>query len=172
MSDALSVQVPLLVDVGWKPIPNLFVGGFLGAAVGGAAGQIARTCDHLAVNCVGLGFRGGLLLEYNFRPAEPINPWVGYGFGYEIGGSSGSNAGTSISNSVRGFEYAHLFGGIDLRLQDFFGIGPFAEGALGKYDFAESQTNAGGLVTHVGGSIDDKAYHVWLLLGVRAVLLP
>ncbi len=172
MSDAFSVQVPLLMDVGWKPIPQLFIGVFVGGVVGGAAGQVALTCERLGVNCVGLGFRGGILAEWNVRPGENINPWFGYGFGYELAGSSGSKGRTSISNSVRGFEYAHLLGGVDFRLQEYFGIGPFVDAALGSYDVAESETNRGGLVVKRGGAIVDQAIHLWLTFGVRVVLLP
>jgi hypothetical protein len=172
MSDALSLQAPFIVDIGGKPIPHLFVGASLGAAIGGAAGAIERTCEQLAVNCVGVGFRGSVLVAYNARPDEAINPWVGAGFGYEIGSSSGTNGRTTITNSFRGFEFGHLLGGIDFRLQEYFGIGPFIDAALGRYDFAESDTNAGGLVTHRGGTIEDKSFHVWLILGVRVVLFP
>jgi hypothetical protein len=172
MSDAFSIQAPLLVDIGWKPIPHLFIGAFLGTAVGGAAGQVERTCEQLSVNCVGVGYRAGAVVEWNVRPGEKINPWFGYGFGYELGGSNGSNGSSSISNSVRGFEYAHVLAGVDLRLQEYFGIGPFVDAALGTYDVAESRTNQGGLVVNRGGAIEDKSFHVWLTLGVRVVLLP
>jgi hypothetical protein len=172
MSDAFGIQAPFIIDIGGKPIPHLFIGAFLGAAVGGAAGQIERTCEQLVVNCVGVGFRVGALIEWNVRPSEAVNPWFGYGFGYEIGGSNGSNQRTKISNSVRGFELGHFLAGVDFRLQEYFGIGPFVDAALGRYDAAESQTDQGGLVTHRGGAIDEKSFHVWLMLGVRAVLLP
>jgi hypothetical protein len=172
MSDAFSAQAPLILDVGWKIIPNLFVGVFAGAAVGGAAGQVDDACQQLGVSCVGLAFRGGILAQWNFRPDKTVNPWAGYGFGYEFGGSSGSNAKNNISNAVRGFDYAHLLGGVDFRLQDWFGIGPFVDAAIGSYDVASSSTNAGGRVLNRGGAIDDKAIHIWLTLGVRIVMLP
>jgi hypothetical protein len=172
MSDALSVQGPLLVDVGGKPIRQLFIGAYLGVAVGGAAGQIAKNCNDLGVSCIGVGGRGGLLVEANLRPGEAVNPWVGAGFGYELGYSSGSAPGTTISNFVRGFEYTHLLGGIDFRLQEWFGIGPFLDFSIGKYDFAQSRSNAGGLGETRGGDITEKAFHYWLIVGPRAVLLP
>ncbi|MDB5212431.1 MAG: hypothetical protein JWO86_358 [Myxococcaceae bacterium] len=172
MSDAFSAQVPLLLDLGWKPFRPFFIGVFVGTALGGAAGQVDTTCQQLGVNCVGVAFRGGILAEWNFRPGERVNPWVGYGFGYELGRSSGSSGSNSISNSVQGFELAHLLAGVDFRLQEYFGIGPFVDGALGTYDIAQSETNQGGRVGRRGGDITDKAMHVWLTLGVRVVLLP
>jgi hypothetical protein len=172
MSDAFSVQVPFILDIGGKPIPELFVGAFLGAALGGAAGQVDHACTQLNVSCLGAGFRGGVLVEYNLRPGDALNPWLGAGFGYEIGGSNGSNGLNTISNSYRGFEFGHLLGGLDFRLQDYFGIGPFLDAALGRYDYAQNQTNQGGYVSTLGGNLDAKSFHGWLILGVRAVLFP
>jgi hypothetical protein len=171
MSDALSIQVPLIVDIGGRPIPRLFVGAYLGTALGGAAGKLAATCQQLAVNCIGVGFRGGVLVEYSLHPEAAINPWFGYAFAYEIGLSSGSNGTNSISNTVRGFEYAHLLAGADFRLQEYFGIGPFLDVSLGSYDVAQSETNVGGLITKLG-DISGQALHAWLIFGVRAVLFP
>jgi hypothetical protein len=172
MSDAFGAQAAFLADIGWKPISHLFIGVFVGTAVGGAAGQVARTCEQLAVNCVGVGYRAGVLVEWNLRPRETVNPWFGYGFGYELGSSSGSKDRTSISNSFRGFEFAHVLAGVDFRLQDWFGIGPFVDGAIGSYGVAESETNQGGRVAKRGGVIEDTSLHLWLTFGVRIVLLP
>jgi hypothetical protein len=52
MSDSVSGQVPILIDIGGKPIPNLFVGGYLGLGFGGVAGatkpvgSIRDQCAH------------------------------------------------------------------------------------------------------------------------------
>ena len=172
MADALSVQLPFLVDLGFKPIPALFIGVYLGAAVGGATGAVEQQCNSVGISCTGVGFRGGLQVQYNFLPAQRINPWVGYGFGYELGGSNGSNGDRSVSNSYRGFELGHILAGADIRLQDYFGIGPFLDAAMGQYDAAKNETNDGGYISTLGGKIDDKAMHAWIIVGVRAVLLP
>lgn len=172
MSDALTVQLPFLLDVGVKPITQVFIGLYLGAAVGGAAGIVEQQCGAVGLSCTGLGFRGGLQVQYNFLPAARVNPWLGYGIGYEIGGSNGSNGDRSISNSYRGFEFAHILGGADFRLTEYFGIGPFLDIALGQYDTAKSEAENGGRVTTLGGSITDKSPHAWFILGVRAVMFP
>lgn len=172
MSDALTVQVPFIVDVGVKPFEPLFIGIYLGAAVGGAAGVVEQQCANVGLSCTGLGFRGGLQVQYNIAPAARINPWVGYGIGYELGGSNGSNGDRSISNSYRGFEFAHILGGADVRLTEYFGIGPFLDVAIGQYDHAKSEANDGGRVQTLGGSIPDKSPHAWFIVGVRATMFP
>ena len=172
MSDALSAQLPFLLDIGAKPFRYVFVGAYLGVAVGAAAGSIAESCSALAVSCMGLGFRGGLQVQVHIRPDKRLNPWIGYGFGYEIGGSRGENETTTVKNNVRGFEIGHFLAGLDIRVDDYFAAGPFVDVALGKYDLAESLINAGGLVNTRGGQLEEKASHIWLILGARAVLFP
>ena len=172
MSDAMTVQVPFLLDVGIKPFYPLFIGVYLGAAVGGAAGVVEQQCTSVGLSCTGLGFRAGLQAQYHFLPAARVNPWVGYGIGYELGGLNGSNGDRSISSSYRGFEFAHVLGGADLRLTEYFGIGPFLDVAIGQYDTAKSEAEDGGRVQTLGGKITDKSPHAWFLLGVRATMFP
>jgi hypothetical protein len=172
MSDALTVQLPFIVDVGVKPLAPLFIGVYLGAAVGGAAGVVEQQCNGVGLSCTGVGFRGGLSVQYNFLPAARINPWIGYGIGYEIGGSNGSSGDRSVSNSYRGFEFAHILGGADVRLTEYFGIGPFLDVAIGQYDVAKSEVNNGGRVQTLGGIIPDKSPHAWFIVGVRATMFP
>jgi hypothetical protein len=172
MSDAFGVQVPFLIDIGYKFIPQLFIGVYLGVAIGGASGATDAQCAQVGINCTGLGFRGGVMAQYNFSPEKLVNPWIGFGFGYELGGTMGSTDENSISASYRGFELAHLMGGVDFRIQDYFGVGPFLDIAIGQYDNAKIEQNAGGHVTTLGGSITDKSPHAWGIIGVRAVAFP
>jgi hypothetical protein len=172
MSDALTVQLPFIIDVGVKPFASLFIGVYLGAAIGGAAGVVEQQCNGVGLGCTGLGFRGGVQVQYNFRPAARINPWIGYGIGYELGGSNGASGDRSVSNSYRGFEFGHILGGADIRLSEYFGIGPFVDVAIGQYDVAKSEVNDGGRVQTLGGLIPNKSPHAWLIAGVRATMFP
>jgi len=124
------------------------------------------------VNCNGLSLRFGGLVQYNIRPAATVNPWVGVAIGYEIARSSGTNGKNSVENRLAGLELAHLMAGVDFRLGPLFGIGPFADFALGQYSTAETVQNAGGRVTTLGGDIADSALHEWVTLGARGVFFP
>src|SRR4051794_2710215 len=48
MSDLFSGQVPLFVEIGGKPSPNVFIGGYLGLGFGGSAD---KACDRSGVSC-------------------------------------------------------------------------------------------------------------------------
>lgn len=172
MSDAVGIQIPLILDIGVKPIDALFIGGYFGIAQGGAAGAIADVCAHLAVSCNGLSLRFGAQVHYAFRPAATVNPWVGLAIGYEIARSSGASGKNSVDNTLSGLELVHLMGGVDFRLARAFGIGPFADFAFGQYSTAQTKQDAGGRVTTLGGAIDNPALHEWLTLGVRGVFFP
>jgi hypothetical protein len=172
MSDAVGIQVPLILDIGAKPFAPLFIGGYFGIAAGGAAGAIADVCAHLDVSCNGLSLRFGGQVQYNIRPAALVNPWVGFAIGYEIARSSGTNGKNNVENTLSGLEFAHLMAGVDFRLGSAFGIGPFADLALGQYSTAKTVQNAGGRVTTLGGDISDSALHEWVTLGVRGVFFP
>lgn len=172
MSDAVGLQVPLILDIGAKPFEHVFLGAYFGIAQGGAAGAVADVCAHLGVSCDGLSLRFGGQVHYAFRPAATVNPWLGLAVGYEIARSSGTSGKNSVTNTLAGLEFIHVLGGVDFRLSNVFGIGPFVDLALGQYSTAETKQDAGGRVTTLGGAIDATALHEWLTLGVRGVFFP
>jgi hypothetical protein len=172
MSDAVGIQVPLILDIGAKPFEHVFIGAYFGIAQGGAAGTVASVCAHLGVSCDGLSLRFGAQVHYAFRPAATVNPWLGLAIGYEIARSSGTSGKNSVTNTLAGLEFVHVLGGVDFRLSNVFGIGPFVDFALGRYSTAETKQDAGGRVTTLGGAINDPALHEWLTLGVRGVFFP
>jgi hypothetical protein len=168
MSDAFSAQWPLMLEIGGKPIPNLFIGAYFLTGVGGAAGAAADTCSRANISCTGVNVRLGVELQYHVAPADKINPWFGYGIGYEAGALSGTANGQDFTVSAAGPEFAHLSAGLDFRLSRVFGIGPVASYSLGQY--ATLKVQQGG--STVDGDIKEKALHQWLMLGGRVVFFP
>jgi len=168
MSDTFGVHLPLLVDVGGKVIPQLFVGGYLGVSFGGAGGATGRDCDRDNDSCGALGFRFGAQVQYHILPDRKVNPWVGYGIGYEIQQLSRTRRGNDVTTSLGGFEFAHFLFGVDFRLSRVFGIGPFLDISLGQYGTQSSTTNN---VTS-SGPIGSTSVHEWFTLGVRGVFFP
>ena len=168
MSDYFSPQVPITVDIGGKPIPELFIGAYIGLGFGGAAGKFAEACSRANASCVAAGFRIGVEAAYHLAPDSKMDPWFGYGIGFAGEGVSGSANGRTTSLSLAGPEYGHFMGGLDFRIDKTFGIGPMIDFGIGKYTRAKSETI--GLSTE--GDVKDTALHEWLTLGVRVVILP
>lgn len=168
MGNTFSGQVPLILDVGGKPWPNLFLGGYLGLGFGGAAGSSGQVCSQENVSCVTASLRLGLEAQYHFAPAASMNPWIGYGIGYESTGFSGSNGSNTFSVAAAGWELGHFMGGVDFRLSPKVGIGPMVDFSVGQYN--KVSVNQGGQTTDA--SIANQALHEWLLIGVRLVFFP
>ena len=115
-------------------------------------------------------FRLGLEVQYHFKPSETLNPWLGYGAGFESATQSidDREQGYSETTALSGYTYAQLSGGFDLRKKTV-GFGPYAELALGR--FTQTSTEVNGVET-ASGDIADPAWHAWLSLGFRMVLFP
>lgn len=163
MSDFATGQVPLIVDVGGKVLPELFIGGYVGLAFGGEAGAAKQACDSNGGGCVNVAVTLVIEAQYHILPAGKVNPWLGYGIGIEsIAGSAGNNGGDT--SGFTGWQYARFSGGVDFRLNRVFGVGPFVDLALGDYSKADFNS------THL--DIAQTTMHEWLTIGARFVFLP
>jgi hypothetical protein len=164
MSDGVSGQVPIIVDIGGKVIPELFIGGYFGLGFGGTAGQLQEECKATDQTCVAVSAQLGIEAQYHILPAGSVNPWLGYGLGFESLAVSIPVDGATETRSLGGFQFARLSDGVDFRVNRGFGVGPFVEYSLGQYSS-----------NHFRGrdiDIPNKSGHQWLTFGVRFVLFP
>ncbi|HEX5098761.1 MAG TPA: hypothetical protein VFV94_04645 [Polyangiaceae bacterium] len=158
MSDFASGQVPIFVEVGGKPIKHLFLGGYMGFGFGGPAGFLKEACNG---RCSAASFRLGIEGQLHMLPAALANPWLGYGIGLES-----VAVGTSGDDSIAfaGVELARFSAGVDFRLTEVFGVGPFVDFSMGNY----SSISLG----DVSVDIPHTTLHEWLTLGARFVFFP
>ncbi|MBX3185396.1 MAG: hypothetical protein KF819_00210 [Labilithrix sp.] len=155
LGETWSPQLLTWVDVGGKPIPELFIGGYLATGLGGVGD--GQACS----SCTAYSFRIGAQIQYHFQPANKVDPWIGYGLGWDFSGVfTSARFGRAGSLRLSGPEFAHLMGGLDFRISRVFGVGPFADFALGTYTTAD------------GGSIPDTALHQWLIVGAKFTFFP
>lgn len=169
MSDFTTGQVPLFVEIGGKPIRELFVGGYLGLGFGAAAGQLSDTCDQANLDCMSVSTRIGVEVQWHILPHADFNPWVGYGIGLESSSMYVAQGDEDGNYSMAGFELARLSAGVDYRISRVFGIGPFVDFSLGKYYSYRIDAPA---FPDTEGDIDDTAFHEWLTIGARFVFFP
>jgi hypothetical protein len=164
MSDTVSGQVPIIVDVGGKVIPHLFIGGYFGLGFGGTAGAVHDSCKAANEDCLGVSIQLGIEAQYHILPSGSVDPWLGYGIGVESLGVSEAHGSTTQTTTFTGYQFARLSAGADFRVTRGFGVGPFVEYSLGQYNTINSE----------GQDLDipNKAGHQWLTLGVRMVLFP
>jgi hypothetical protein len=169
MSNFFAGQVPIFVELGGKPIPNVFVGGYLGLGFGGTAGQIRGLCDQANMTCSVLSVHIGAEFQYHVLPKGEINPWFGYGIGYESTGILMAQGGQSGTVSVTGLEFARFMGGVDFRVSQVFGLGPVVDLSLGNYSRVRSDIPGEPVVDQ---DLEPQAMHQWLTLGARGVFFP
>jgi hypothetical protein len=178
MSDSFGSEVPFLVDIGAKVIPNLFVGGYVGIGLGISVGALRDRCEESNATCLGSDLRLGAQVQYHILPQGNANPWFGYGIGFELISVSvkpnGQPAGTIASSEdgtveASGFEFAHLMAGVDVRMSRGFGLGPFLDLSLGQYSHMKVDVPRWPAEDR---DIPDKAMHQWLALGLRCVFFP
>lgn len=169
MSDLVAPQVPLIIDIGGKPIKQLFLGAYVGVGAGAVAGETDDWCDRENLDCIALSLQAGVQVQYHILPHEDLNPWIGYGLGLEsviIGITHGDEDG---SLSFGGFQFARFMGGVDFRINRTLGIGPFVDFALGQYGGYRYDAP---VITDDEGDYDDKKLHEWLTIGARFVFFP
>jgi len=165
LSDITSGQVPIIVDIGGKAIPQLFLGGYLGLGFGGAGGKASDQCEALNATCASVSFNLGVEAQYHILPQNSVNPWIGYGLGFQSLAMGRKVNGDTVTGSFSGFEFARLMGGVDFRLNRVFGVGPFVDLSMAKYgSYKDDDDNS--------HDIPETALHEWLTLGVRFVFFP
>jgi hypothetical protein len=172
MSHDFATQIPLLVELGAKVHPMIFLGAYTGLSLGGTSSAFsdAQGCGKGGRSCLASTLRIGFEVQIHFQPAERVNPWIGYGIGFESASASANGGGAvEASESFTGFELARFAGGIDFRLSRIFGIGPFAELPFGTYSHAHVLGADG---TTADSPITNTALHVWPTIGVRGVFFP
>jgi hypothetical protein len=170
MSDSLDAQVPVQIDLGFRPDPHLFVGaygsyGFVLPASGVCQGG----------NCSGSDVRAGLEAQYHFRPGRRFDPWLGVGAGYEwlhlaswsTGQRDGIDTSTDTNLSLRGWEIVNAQAGLDYALCTGVRVGPFVGFSLGQFENESQSSTVRGIEHASSTDIQQTALHEWLTLGVR-----
>jgi len=170
-------QIPMVVDIGARFARSFFVGAFVGFGFGatGSDSRVEAACiddddnGQNEIACSAVSVRLGIEGLYSFLPDESLNPWVGYGIGYEgaVAELTDRYRGLEENVSSSGFTYADISVGFDLRKK--LGVGPFIDVALGQFN--RTVTDLGDRGTYKS-KIENQALHGWLTLGFRFVVNP
>lgn len=163
LSNVVSGQIPIWLDVGYRITPAIYVGLYGQYGIAFVNKDQNTECKADGVSCSASDIRFGVNAHYHFSPGQSVDPWAGIGIGYEILGFSGSGGGQDVSSSTKGLEFLNLQGGADFLATSGLSVGPFASFSLGQY--SSTSVTAPGI--DQSGSIDNTAMHEWLVIGVR-----
>jgi hypothetical protein len=185
VTDASAGALPIILDLGWRFLPQLYVG-----AYGQFAPVFTRnnpmSCPD-GFDCWAHDWRFGVQADFHFLPRSRLDPYFGLGTGYEIlennvhgttpvptaGGPVIGNIATNVTDS--GYEFLNATFGLDLRVDSVFGVGPFVTGTLGRYtdhDGTQSITVGGTAVQSGSVSPVDHAMHELVFAGLRGTFNP
>jgi len=162
-------QFPIGLQVGWAVTPAFFIGAYGSVAPGGAGSSVSETCQTYDYNCSSISFHGGLAVEYRFNTPEPIQPWIGYGIGYESASVSISSPSASGSITATGWEFGRFRAGVDFLPLASVGLGLYTEASVGQYGHLHEQ-NPDGSTTDI--DVSQTALHEWFSIGVRVRFMP
>lgn len=168
LSGYFAVQFPLWLDLGYR-FDRVFVGAY-GQYAFGLPGSYCRDCSSHGVR---VGF------ELQWHPFDrlgdqlQVDPWFGVGFGYEWATSSSSAYPHSIT--FQGWDFLRLGLGLDFAITNTLALGPFVEWSLGQFSQEEFTYSGCAYCVNSGQgsvSIDRKALHFWLALGLKLTWRP
>jgi hypothetical protein len=158
MTDLVSGQIPIQLDVTYRFNPNWQVGLYFQYGIAFPASSFCPT----GASCSGSNVRFGAEAMYTF-PSQGFSPWLGLGLGFEWQNLFASAGGVSADFQVSGFEYLIFQAGGDWHVSPNFKMGPFLSFSFGSYDSLK--------VTALGvtqsGSIANTTTHEWLQLGLK-----
>jgi hypothetical protein len=175
LDQGISGAIPIWVDIGYRVVPQAFVGVYGQYAFGFMGDQLGPVCDASdQVSCSATTIRIGLQAHYHPIPESLANPWVGLGFGYEWLSFGVEGGGNEVTITGHGFEFANLQAGLDFKVTDNFYLGPALSFSLGQYSDVSADCSGAASMACASApeEIEDKALHEWLMLSVRGAYAP
>jgi hypothetical protein len=158
LSDTISGQIPIWVDLGYRFGRRFELGAFFIYGFGLVPTNVCKG-DECSIHEITFG----LDARFHFALSSAFDPWVSVGAGYALlqASASGTLDGEPVSSSIQfsGPEVAHIQLGADTWVGSFSTIGPFATFSAAVY----SNASSGG----VSATNLSTAFHEWVFLGIR-----
>jgi hypothetical protein len=172
-------QVPLWFDLGLHFSEHFTVGMYLSYGSGISSDELGRACDSaeaeaeavgVDLSCSSSDVRLGAQFLFHILPAQLVDPWVGVGTGWEwfsftqrisAGGESASGTFT-----VSGWEMFNLQAGVDFKLADRMGLGPFVSFSNGSFGSVKTSCE-NTTCNEQSDDITNTASHQWLMFGAK-----
>ena len=167
----ISATVPIWLDAGYRFNGRFYLGAYAILAPGITNGSNCTECS--AAN-----YRIGVNGHVHFIPEGTLDPYIGFGAGYEVislsrknvplQNAAGQTALGTVDLTAKGWEVANLQFGMDIRVTDLVRIRPFISLGL------DITTKAGATIGSTTSEVTDldTTVHEWLSFGVGGVFNP
>jgi len=171
MSDLVSSSVPLQLDLMFATSDKTAAGLYLGYANNTVGGDLKSLCDASGTSCTSNTFRVGLQFTGQLLDLGIVGLWGGVGTGYEALNVKLSGGGNKLEAQYRGWEWATISAGADLKLIPLINLGLYASYGFGQFNVASAKATIGGVSSDQAGSMaPDKASHNMFQIGLRGLL--
>lgn len=168
-SDNVSMMVPFGVGAGVRWPSGTYLGayfsyGILAMKHGGVA------CPAGWTRCTGHDVRLGAEMLFHLRSRKPVDPWFGFGFGYEwltYHASLAQSAGELTDTvTIEGYEYLNLQLGIDFALRKALTLGPVLTFTFASYGDLTAERTGSATSPSTSQGIA-SGFHTWVFVGAR-----
>jgi len=174
LDNAIKGALPIWADLGYRVLPELFLGLYGQYGFGFSGHMFGDACDdNPEPDCSASSLRLGLEVHYHPVPESVANPWVGLGLGYEWLMFAIERGGSGLSFTVHGFELLNLQAGLDFKVTDNFYLGPALSFSLGQYSEVSADCTGGDANDcPEDPEVEETALHEWLVLALRGAYAP
>ncbi len=161
-SDGLSSQVPVQVDV-------MFGGSSLqlGIYAGWALNNVKKDAFGPGTTGTSSTMRAGVQVTSEFVDLGLVGVWAGLGTGYESLQVNVTTPFGKAEQTLRGWEFATLSAGADLKFIPLVSVGLYGSAAFGQFNTFTQKDPSG---ETSGGLGPDKAIHQMYTIGLRGAL--
>jgi hypothetical protein len=139
---------------------------YLGYASNTVGGTLKTQCDAGGLSCSSTTVRLGLQFTGQLLDLGLVGLWGGVGTGYEALNLKVPVAGSTADLQFRGWEWATLSAGADLKLIPLLNLGLYASYGFGQYNVLEVKGSAGG---SAGSLSPNQASHNMFQIGLRGL---
>ena len=165
-SDFIKSSMPFQIDAMFKTSRTTAAGLYLGYASNTVGGQLKALCN-LGASCSSNTFRAGLQFTGDLLDLGFISLWGGVGTGYESFNFKVEAGGGKLEGQYRGWEWATISAGADLKPLKLINAGLFVSYGFGQFRVQSFKVTGYPDETHGIGS--DKATHNLFQIGLSYI---
>ncbi len=165
LDDLVRHKIPIWFELGYRFNPAVWGGLYLELA----PASMDRSFCLAGADCDAYGVRVGVDMQLHFAPRATMDPWIGFGMGWEFLSVEAYDAsiGDISQFTWGGLELPLLEAGLDLAVSPRATFGPYVAWSIAH--FTRYGVESPGL-PDLSGDIDDRAIHTWFQIGLKGTL--
>ncbi len=167
-TDSVKSQTEFQLDAMFKTTATTAAGIYLGYAPNTIGGLLKDLCN-LGASCSSYTFRAGLQLTGEFLDLGPVGLWGGVGTGYEAISFTLEAGGYKMETQLRGWEWATLSAGADLKPSRLINAGLYVSYGLGQFTVRSLKESGTVNSDETHGLGSNATTHTMFQIGLRGL---